>query len=196
MFTAPSYIVLDLPAAQGAELISIRSRFDAYTASLPPEITVAGSSGIGTIAADQNADQIFEIVECVGQEHLPFVTSFVSIERFSGTYVFWLKPKDRNPFDALQRSLLEGGIKFLSHPFLFNPHCTISTNHLLTQTQINNLLNTPFPKQEFFLSTLSVYQLVEGRASLLRTFSFSGSNTSSLSQENCTKNRTIRLVLS
>jgi len=183
MFTTPSYIVLDLPSAVGAEVISLRSRFDAYAATLPPEITVAGSSGIGTIAEGQSSDRVFKILEHIAQKHLPFVTSFLSIERFAGTYIFWLKPHDRKPFDALQRSLLEAGIKFLSHPFPFNPHCTISMNDQLTQAQINTLLNTPIPKQEFLLSKLSVYQLMEGRASLLHTFSFSGSSASSSLQE-------------
>lgn len=176
MFSVPTYIVLDLPSAIGADVISLRSCFDAYEATLPPEITVAGSSGIGTIAEGQNPDRVFETLDHIGQKHLPFVSSFVSIERFPGTYIFWLKPRDRKPFDALQCSLLEAGIRFISNPFPFNPHCTISANDLLTNAQINDLLNTPIPKQEFLLSKLCAYQLIDGRASLLRAFSFSGAS--------------------
>ena len=176
MFSTPTYIVLDLPSTVGADVASLRSRFDAYEANLPPEITIAGSSGIGAIAEHQDPERLFETLEHIGQKHLPFVTSFVSIERFPGTHIFWLKPRNREPFDALQRSLLEAGIEFLGNPFPFNPHCTISANDLLTNTQINDLLNAPIPRQEFLLSEIGIYQLVDGHASLLRTFSFSGAN--------------------
>ena len=172
MFSTPTYIVLDLPSTVAADVTSLRSRFDAYEAKLPPEITVAGSSGIGTIEEHQDPERVFEALEHIGQDHLPFVSSFVSLERFSGTNIFWLKPRDREPFDRLQRSMLEAGIKFLSNPFPFNPHCTISANDLLTSAQISDLLNAPFPRKEFLLSKLCAYQLIDGRASLLRSFSF------------------------
>jgi 2'-5' RNA ligase len=174
MFSVPTYIVLDLPAAIGAEVVSFRARFDAYTAALPPEITVAGSSGIGTLAEGQDPECVFKALERIAQAHLPFASSFVSIERFPGTHIFWLKPRERKPFDDLQASLLEVGILFLGNPFPFNPHCTISSNDLLTAAQINDLLNTTVPRQEFLLSRLCVYHLIDGRASLLREFSFLG----------------------
>lgn len=170
MFSNPTYIVLDLPSNVRADVIALRSRFDAYTAALPAEITIAGSSGIGTIAAGEDPERVFKALEQIALKNLPFSSAFVSIERFPGTHVFWLKPQDRKPFDNLQESLREAGIRFLGNPFPFNPHCTISAKPQLTAEQINDLLNMPIPGQAFLLSTLCVYQLIEGRASLLRSF--------------------------
>jgi hypothetical protein len=117
VFTAPTYIVLDLPPAVGAEVIALRSRYDAFEAQLPPEITVAGSSGVGVLAEQQDAEHVFQAIQHVGQQHLPFVSAFVSMERI--------------------------------------------------------------PRQEFVLAKLGVYQLVEGRASLLRSFSFPACDSTS-----------------
>jgi 2'-5' RNA ligase len=172
VFSVPAYIVLDLPPAVSAEVIALRSRYDAFEAQLPPEITIAGSSGVGVLAEHQDAEYVFQAIQRVGQQHLPFVSAFVSTERFPGVPVFWLKPRDRAPFEALQRALVAAGIRFGVNPFPFNPHCTISSTVKLTESQEHELLNASIPRQEFVLAKLSVYQLVEGRASLLQSFSF------------------------
>ena len=173
MFSAPTYIVLDLPPTVGTEILALRSRYDAFEARLPPEITIAGSSGIGVLNNNQDPEHVFQAIQRVGREHLPFVSVFVSMERFAGVQIFWLKPRDREPFDALQSALVAAGVKFASNPFPFNPHCTISATTELTESQENELLSTAIPRQEFVLAKMCVYRLVEGRASLLRSFTFS-----------------------
>ena len=45
----PSYIVLDIPSPMAEEIRRLRSRFDAVRASLPAEITLTGSCGVGLI---------------------------------------------------------------------------------------------------------------------------------------------------
>lgn len=174
MFTTPTYIVLDLPFPVSACVTALRSRFDAFEAQLPPEITIAGSSGVGVLAENQDAEQVFKAIQRVGQMHLPFISAFVSMERFPSVPIFWLKPRDRAPFDALQSALVAAGIRFCANPFPFNPHCTISATVELTDLQESELLSTPIPEQEFVLAELCVYQLTDGRACLLRSFVFPG----------------------
>lgn len=172
MFSAPTYIVLDLPPAVADKVTALRQRFDTFEAGLPPEITIAGSSGLGPLAASQDPTMVFAALERVGRKHLPFATSFVSVERFPGVPIFWLKPRQREPFDALQSARLAEGVLFESSPFPFNPHCTISATVDLTVEQEIELLNMTIPTQAFELTTLDVYQLIEDRAVLLRSFSF------------------------
>ena len=154
------------------QVLALRRRYDPVTASLPAEITIAGSSGVGVLLPDQNPEYVLNAVERIGCEHLPLITSFVAVSRFPRTQVFWLKPRERGPFDAIQSSLSAAGVKFSPNPFSFNPHCTLSAQAKLSQAQEAELLATTFPKEEFSLSTLSLYQLIEERASLLRSFSF------------------------
>ena len=172
MFATPTYIVLELPTPVATEVLSLRRRYDENATRLPAEITIVGSSGVGTLAPEQDPDFVFNAIQRVGQRQLPFVSAFASMERFPGVQVFWLKPRDRAPFDTLQRSLIAEGLAFNPNPFSFNPHCTISATVQLSPQQEIELLASEVPMQEFTLSRLSVYQLAEGRATLVRSFEF------------------------
>ena len=59
-FGAETYIVLDLAGPGAAEVRQVRRThgYD-YRGALPVEITVAGSSGLGTVAPDQRAVDVF-----------------------------------------------------------------------------------------------------------------------------------------
>lgn len=92
------------------------------------------------------------------------------MHRFPGVPVFWLKPRDRLPFDALHRALLESGVRFSSSPFVFTPHCTISATVELSKEQESELLCYSIPKLDFVLDKLSLYELVGGQAHLLQSF--------------------------
>ena len=173
-FSVPTYIVLDLPQPACAEVLKLRQRFDLYQASLPPEITVAGSSGVGTVAQGQDALHVFRAVEAVARRHQAFACSFESMRRFPGVPVFWLSPRDRTPFDALHRALLDSSIKFDPSPFPFNPHCTISSTNELSKRQETELLTSPVPQMEFVLDELRVYQVAGRQAHLLESFALRG----------------------
>jgi 2'-5' RNA ligase superfamily len=170
VFSTPTYLVLDLPQPICTEVLEMRQRFDLYQAGLPPEITVAGSSGAGTVAQGQDPLPVLRAIEAVARRHLPFTCSFESMRRFSGVPVFWLCPRDRAPFDALHRALLESGIKFDASPFPFNPHCTVSSKEELSKHQEAELLASPVPQLEFLLDELRVYQVAGGQAHLLQSF--------------------------
>ncbi|MGC1174944.1 2'-5' RNA ligase family protein [Polaromonas sp.] len=170
LFSAPTYIVLDLPSLAAEEVTALRARYDPYEANLPPEITVAGSSGAGTLAEAQSATDVFAALARIARRHAPFVCAFESMQRFPGVPVFWLKPRDRLPFDALHSALLESGVRFSSSPFVFTPHCTISATVELSKEQESELLCCSIPKKDFVLDKLSVYELVGGQARLLQSF--------------------------
>lgn len=172
MFSAPTYIVLELPSGVGFKVSELRARYDQDTARLPSEITIAGSSGLGTLSADQNPEEAIEVIQGIARQHLPFYSAFVSMERFPGTQIFWLKPRERDPFDALQRALVAAGLRFNPNPFPFNPHCTISAKSSLSEVQAQELLTLTIPSDEFLLTELCLYQLIQGRAQRLRSFDF------------------------
>jgi 2'-5' RNA ligase len=170
MFKAPTYIVLDLPPPIKEWVSAVRSRFDAYQAQLPPEITVAGSSGLGVLSENQDAEFVFRAVEKVALEFLPIHTAFVSIERFPNVPIFWLKPRDRAPFDILHQALTVAGIKFCPSPFPFNPHCTISSTVEHCDERVRELLELSVPRKSFVLATLRICQLVDNRVILLSSW--------------------------
>jgi 2'-5' RNA ligase len=169
---APTYIVLDLPAATAAQVHAIRKRYDPKTARLPVEITVAGSSGLGTVSPTQETEHVFAIVEKVGRRLLPFATSFIGVSQFAGTSVYWLALRDRSPFDALQSGFLDAGLRFEASPFSYTPHCTLSASASITADQRERLLNEDYPSEEFRLVRLSLYQRVDEGIALIWAFSF------------------------
>lgn len=172
MFETPTYIVLNLPAPIAEAVTRIRDEYDPLIASLPAEITLAGSSGVDVIAPGQDPDEVLSILETVGRRHLPMETSFVGISRFTGTQIFWLRPENPKPFHALQNELAAKGIRFEENPFPYTPHCTLSAKTGLSSARERALAKERFPTRRFTLSELSLCQLHQGTATLLRSLRF------------------------
>jgi len=169
MFEHPTYVVLELPATVGDRVLDIRRRYDQHLACFPAEITVAGSSGIGTVAPNQDVRSVLQTLQQVATDHLPVVSRFVRVSRFETGAVVWLQPADPAPFAAIQRSLIAAGIRFLPHKFGYTPHCSLSASDL-TPSAADALLLEEFPREAFELSTLALYKVVDGHASLVERF--------------------------
>jgi 2'-5' RNA ligase len=172
MFETPTYIVLDLPQPESAAITQIRRHFDGYMAELPPEITVAGSSGLGVLSSQQSHQVVFTLIERICDSVAPIKTAFTSIERFPNTQIFWLKPHDREPLDLLHNVLRSSGISFDPSPFPYNPHCTISAQAALTAIQEKQIMECVYPKGEFSLDAISMYQLKGTKAIFIERFPF------------------------
>ena len=63
-FKHDSYIVLDIPSPVKEKIYEIRNYHkDTLRASLPVEITVAGSSGVGVIEPGQDKSFVFNTIK-------------------------------------------------------------------------------------------------------------------------------------
>jgi 2'-5' RNA ligase len=158
MLGALTYVVLDVPSPIAEQVRALRQRYDAELARLPVEITIAGSSGIGPLAADQRRDGVFAVLERIAREHLPLTMSFAEIARFPDTSVYWLKPKERKSFDAMHAAVGASGLRFLDSAHPYTPHCSVSAFAALDEARQQRLRNEAFPRDEFRLSRLSLYQ--------------------------------------
>ncbi|WP_019392398.1 hypothetical protein [Priestia filamentosa] len=70
-FKHDTYVVLDLPKEISEQVRKIRYRFkDRFYTALPPEITVAGSSGGGVLQNNQEPDQVFKILDDIATKIL------------------------------------------------------------------------------------------------------------------------------
>ena len=70
LFSLPTYLVLELPSAVAADVIALRARFDGKMACLPAEITIAGSSGVGVLEENQEAEAAFNAMRVAAAGHL------------------------------------------------------------------------------------------------------------------------------
>jgi hypothetical protein len=62
MFEHPTFIVLEVPPPVADVIRRWRERFDPVVATFPVEITLTGSSGVGTLASDQDREEVFSIL--------------------------------------------------------------------------------------------------------------------------------------
>lgn len=123
---ADTYIVLDLAGPAVTEVRRAREAhgYDFYGA-LPVEVTVAGSSGLGTLAPDQDVLQVFSTLDRIAADTPVIAGRFGSMLRFPDTDIFVLTMEDPQPFLDLHQRIAESDIKFLPSPFPFMPHCTV-----------------------------------------------------------------------
>lgn len=98
--------------------------YDFYGA-LPVEVTVAGSSGVGTLAPDQDVRQVFSTLDRIAADTPVIAGRFGSMLRFPDTDIFVLTMEDPQPFIDLHQRIRESEIEFLPSPFPFMPHCTV-----------------------------------------------------------------------
>jgi 2'-5' RNA ligase len=158
-FEHDTYIDLDLPQSVQDQVKSIRERYGSRLAILPVEITVIGSSGIGTFAEEQEPITAFKLVDRVASMFAPIKTAFRRVTTFPNTGVFYYEPADPQPFIELQRKLVSTGLKFKESPFPFTPHCTIVKFDQPSKELVNEIMSLPIPKEQFVLDTLSIYSL-------------------------------------
>lgn len=158
-FEHDTYIVLDMPRPIREHVQSIRERFSSPLTILPVEITVIGSSGVGTFHKEQELVATFELIDSVAADFAPFTTTFRRVTSFPNTGVFYYEPNDPQPFVELQSKIVSTGVKFNQSPFPFTPHCTIVKFDNPSQDLVDEILSLPVPGEPFAMDTLSIYSL-------------------------------------
>ena len=160
MFPHPTYIVLELPSPVDAEIQRLRRHYDPHLATYPAEITVAGSSGLGTLGPEEDYDAVLGTLQTLARVHLPIRMRFVATRRFASGPVIWLAPEDPAPFVALHQGIAQSGLSFRPHKFPYTPHCSLTTSELDPE-KTKALLAEPFPRDPFALTRLSLYAVVD-----------------------------------
>lgn len=160
---AETYVVLDLAGPGACEVRRIRQRhgYDFYGA-LPVEITVAGSSGLGSPAPDQDARAVFLALEAVAAETPVIMARFGPVLRFPDSDIFVLTMEDPDPFIDLHERISRSGVRFMPSPFPFTPHCTLRGQVVgaASSQETEDLMGISISK-EFRCEMLSTY-VVEG----------------------------------
>src|ERR1043166_4128719 len=154
-----SYIVAGFPGPVRSQVQALRDSLNTLTAKLPVEITLAGSSGVGPIPAGTDLSLVTRHLDRTLSDSSPFRARFSAIRSFPNTAIFYLEPFDRSPFDHLHQELRISGIPFSEIRWPYNPHCTLRGGEPLGADAALELATRPFPQEEFWINTVSVYQL-------------------------------------
>lgn len=159
MFDDDTYVVLELPEPISSTVHNIKVELgDVFQASMPNEITVAGSSGVGVIAKDQNPDEFFRIIDKIAANTPPITVEFGKIHRFPGTDIVVMKLKDDTLVRSLHQKFVESGIKFQHTDFPYEPHCTLRSKSPLSDQEMEGLSRLKI-EGTFTLQALSVYTM-------------------------------------
>jgi len=154
-----AYIVAEIPEPVRSQVQALRDSLNTLTARLPVEITLAGSSGVGPIPAGTDLSLVKRHLDWTLSDIPPFRARFTAIRKFPNTSVFYLEPFDRSPFDHLHHKLCISAIPFLEIRWPYNPHCTLRGGERLSADAEFELVSRSFPQEEFWINTVSVYQL-------------------------------------
>lgn len=173
-FQYESYIVLDLPSPVKEKIYDIRNYHkDKLRASLPVEITVAGSGGVGVIEPGQDNEFVFNTIKNIAEKMSPITASFKDVLRFPGTDLFVFTLKDEEKFRRLHEEIIKSGIKFKPNKFPYKPHCTLRSRTPITDAEVEEVMTTRL-SDEFILDTISIYMVDKIPLSRLYTVKLSG----------------------
>jgi len=155
------YLVLDLPKPVSEQVLAARLKYEPARYSLPAEITIIGSSGVGTIRTDQNPDVLESCLNRLAETTSPITSNFVDVRSFPGTEIFWFSVVDPNPFFELQKKIAGLDIKFNPMAHGFCPHCTIADLEGAGPEEHLEVLKLEVPRDTFVLDCISLYSLNE-----------------------------------
>lgn len=151
-FRDPTYLILPVPDSELTRaILDLRLKFEPWRASIPVEITVAGSSGVGPFANAQEVDEAYRVVEKIAASRGPIEVEFKGITNFTGTNITYLEPSDPQVFFDIQKRLVAEGLLFDGSPFPFTPHCTIA------EAAAPELRGVRFKGQKFTLDHFAFY---------------------------------------
>lgn len=173
-FEKETYIVLDLPENIAQMILKIRmDHKDDFRASLPAEITLIGSSGVGVIEKGQDEDIVFKKIEEIAKATAPFRLKFNEVERFAGSDIFALKLEDETEIRDLHHKLKTCGIKYGETKHAYNPHCTLRSRSPVTEEEARSL-NALRIDEAFIVDTISVYMMDKIPLTKLYTIKLTG----------------------
>ncbi|MCA9659475.1 MAG: 2'-5' RNA ligase family protein [Myxococcales bacterium] len=137
----PTYVCLDIPDPYREKVREIRRTFCDRLTNFPVEITVAGSSGVGSISVDADWASVEPKLLSVCAKTAPIVARFGGVVRFPGTDTFVLSLGNPIPFQTIHERLKDSGIPFEPSPFPFFPHCSLRMSGELSPADISHLFS-------------------------------------------------------
>lgn len=122
--TKPSYLIAELEGDVVPLVLEMRKRFNPSNQNWPADITIAGSSGIGTIREGQDLQEVIDKLTPIIRRYSFTEINFIGVSRFPNTGIYYLLP-ERAGFDRIHRAVLDSGVKFNNNEWPYTPHCTL-----------------------------------------------------------------------
>jgi len=135
------FILGELGGAVAESLHAISRRHDPrLAAARRPHITLAGSSGVGPMAAATPERLLRERLAPIAATTPPLELTLGVPERFPGTNIVALPVDPHGPIRMLHDRIASSGLHFAAPRFSFSPHVTLTLYRTLTQDALGELL--------------------------------------------------------
>lgn len=130
----------------GARIATLQRRYDPRLAALgqAPHVTLAGSSGMGPIAADTTREELVERLAPIAADTAPITLRFGRPTRFMQTQIVVLPLDPHGPLRTLHERIKTSGLRAAAPRFFFTPHVTLNLYRELPPPLLSALLAERF----------------------------------------------------
>lgn len=149
----------------GERLRRIHEQYDPrMAAELPPHVTIAGSSGMGPIAAHVSDETLRATLEPIARDTRPIVVRLQPPLRFMQSKVIVLPIDHNGPIRALHERIKLSGLPYEPPRFTFTPHVTLSFYPQQPRERLTELLRVRV-EDEVVLDSIQAYRATPTGAS-------------------------------
>jgi 2'-5' RNA ligase len=121
------FVIAPITGATGDRIAEVQAAYDPRLARLgPPHITLAGSSGIGPIAADVPLHELRERLAPIAESTAPITLQAGRPTRFMQTQIVVLPLDPHGPLRTLHERIKTSGLRAAAPRFYYTPHVTLS----------------------------------------------------------------------
>lgn len=139
------FVIADIPGPVGERIAALQKRYDPLITRLgPPHVTIAGSSGIGPIAADTPVEELRDRLAPIARSTAPITLRFGQPTRFMQTEIVVLPLDPHGPLRTLHERIKMAGLRAAPPRFFFTPHVTISLYRELPREALKELMAERF----------------------------------------------------
>lgn len=164
----PTYLIAELGGDIVPIVNALRKRFNPGSIPWPVDISIAGSSGIGTIKEGQITGDVIDILSPIISKHSFRVVTFRNTSIFPNTGIYHLVP-ERKDFDTMHEAVSKSGILFNDNLWPYNPHCTLRAGTSATE-ECSALFETMSLPKNVTIECFSLYQPETGSGFRLHRF--------------------------
>ncbi len=139
------FIIATIPGGEGDRIAALQATYDPRLLKLGrPHVTLAGSSGMGPIAADTRIAELDERLTPIATTTAPITLRLARPMRFMQTQIVVLPLDPHGPLRTLHERIKLSGLRSTPARFFFSPHVTLSLYREQPRTALASLLRERF----------------------------------------------------
>ena len=139
------FIIAPIEGPIGDRIASLQAEHDPRILKLGrPHVTIAGSSGMGPVAANTTIEELEAALRPIADGTPPITLRFAPPTRFMQTEIVVLPLDPHGPLRTLHERIKLSGLRAAPPRFFFTPHVTLSLYRELPKEVLNALLRERF----------------------------------------------------